>query len=167
MPTLLKNGSVAHDPWTQLADDSAIPDQGMVLVSLDRWQKDRDALIESGLTLGLQLDAGEHPDSIADDIGLFDMIALVFPAFSDGRAYSYARLLRERHDFVGELRAVGDVLQDQFMYMHRCGFDAFEVKKEADVIAFADALTIVSSAYQPALDDRRIRGRDASNRMAA
>ena len=82
------------------------------------------------------------------------LVALVFPSFRDGRAYSQARLLRERHGFRGELRATGDVLRDQFLFLTRAGFDAFEVKKDADAAAFASALARYSVFYQPAGDGR-------------
>src|SRR6266850_1363339 len=81
-------------------------------------------------------------------------IALVFPSFRDGRAYSQARLLRERHAFAGELRATGQVLRDQFVFMLRAGFDAFEVKKESDAAAFAATAKRYSVFYQPTGDGR-------------
>jgi uncharacterized protein (DUF934 family) len=170
MAKLLKNGSVVDDPWTALDDDAPLPADGTpVIVSLARWRAEREALIASGSPLGVRLEPGDHPDAVADDIEAFDLIALTFPAFTDGRAYSYARILRERLDFVGELRAVGDVLRDQFLAMHRCGFDAFAVKKDADADAeaFAHALSIVSAAYQPALDERRLRAAAGAARLAA
>ena len=79
---------------------------------------------------------------------------LVFPSFRDGRAYSQARLLRERHGFEGELRATGQVLRDQFLFMLRAGFDAFEVIKDADAEAFAQASRRYSVFYQPTGDGR-------------
>ena len=82
------------------------------------------------------------------------LVALVFPTFKDGRAYSQARLLRERYGFRGELRATGEVLRDQFLFLLRAGFDAFEVKKDADAAAFAEALARYSVFYQPAGDGR-------------
>jgi len=82
------------------------------------------------------------------------LVALVFPTFKDGRAYSQARQLRERHGFRGELRATGDVLRDQFLFLVRAGFDAFEVKKDADAAAFAAAIARYSVFYQPAGDTR-------------
>lgn len=167
MPKLLKNGSVIADTWTAVADDAPLPADVPVIVSLQRWQTDREALIASGAPLGIRLEPGEHPQVLSDDIDLFDLIALSFPSFTDGRGYSYARILRERMDFVGELRAVGDVLRDQFLFMHRCGFDAFEVKKDADAEAFADALSVVASAYQPALDERRLRTHGTADALAA
>ena len=82
------------------------------------------------------------------------MIALVFPTFKDGRAYSQARLLRERHGFKGELRATGQVLRDQFLFMLRAGFDAFEVKKKSDSEVFAKVAKRYSVFYQPTGDGR-------------
>src|SRR5919106_1099823 len=72
----------------------------------------------------------------------------------DGRAYSQARLLRERHGYDGELRATGQVLRDQFVFMSRAGFDAFEVKKDADAGAFAETMKRYSVFYQPTGDGR-------------
>ena len=82
------------------------------------------------------------------------LVALVFPSFRDGRAYSQARLLRERHEFRGELRATGQVLRDQLLFLHRAGFDAFEVSKEKDTAAFREALQRYSVFYQPTGDGR-------------
>ena len=82
------------------------------------------------------------------------VVALVFPTFRDGRAYSQARILRERHDYRGELRATGQVLRDQFMFMLRAGFDAFEVKKDSDAKAFASTAKRYSVFYQPTGDGR-------------
>jgi uncharacterized protein (DUF934 family) len=81
-------------------------------------------------------------------------VALVFPTFRDGRAYSQARLLRERYNFRGELRATGQVLRDQFVFMLRAGFDAFEAKKESDALSFASTAKRYSVFYQPTGDGR-------------
>src|SRR5258708_12534363 len=78
----------------------------------------------------------------------------MLPAYRDWRAYSQARLLRERHGFKGELRATGQVLRDQFVFMLRAGFDAFEVKKESDAEAFAATVKRYSVFYQPTGDAR-------------
>jgi uncharacterized protein (DUF934 family) len=71
-------------------------------------------------------------EEIADDLEHFQVIALNFPAFTDGRHYSSARLLRDRYGYKGEMRAIGDVLRDQLFYMRRCGFDAFAVRPDRD-----------------------------------
>jgi uncharacterized protein (DUF934 family) len=82
------------------------------------------------------------------------LVALAFPSFRDGRAYSQARQLRERYGFRGELRATGDVLRDQFLFLIRAGFDSLEVKKDADAAAFAEAVGRYSVFYQPSTDGR-------------
>ncbi len=87
-------------------------------------------------------------------LGKLAAVALVFPTFRDGRAYTQARLLRERFTYKGELRATGQVLRDQFMFMLRAGFDSFEVKKDSDAKAFAEASHRFSVFYQPTGDGR-------------
>ena len=91
---------------------------------------------------------------LAPYVGRLALIALVFPVFKDGRAYSQARILREQYGFGGELRATGQVLRDQFLFMLRAGFDAFEVTKEADAAAFAETIRRYSVFYQPTGDGR-------------
>ncbi len=105
--------------------------------------------------LGVRLAADQPPQLIAGDLDRLDLVALEFPTFRDGRAYSYARLLRERYGFKKELRAVGNVLRDQFRFMHRCGFDAYAVADEKQAAAWARALSEISVVYQPSTDRRR------------
>ena len=90
---------------------------------------------------------------VAGDIDCFYLIALKFTVLADGRAFSYARLLRERCGFKAELHAVGKVTQDQLHFMRRCGFDTFEISEDANVEKLIGALTSFSVAYQPAADD--------------
>jgi uncharacterized protein (DUF934 family) len=158
---LVKNGKAVEDDYSLLTTDAAWPETGGLLVSLELWQANREALLASGRPLGLKLRSDEHPEAVIADLGQFAMIALEFPVFRDGRAYSYARLLR-RAGFSGELRAVGEVLLDQLHYMQRVGFDAFDVAAADPVAAFRQAQSEYSVWYQPAGDDRpwasRLRG---------
>ena len=105
----------------------AIPPAGPVIVSLQQWQAHRADLLARGTPLGIRLHSDQSPELIAADVPHFALVALEFPKFRDGRAYSYARLLRERYGFKGELRAVGEVLLEQLFFMLRTGFDAFEL----------------------------------------
>jgi uncharacterized protein (DUF934 family) len=151
---LISNGRLTDDPWVAVADDVALPALGPVIVSLDRWQAERDALLARGGLLGVRVASHQLATEFAADLAHFDLVALEFPSFRDGRAYSTARLLRERYGFSGELRAVGNVLRDQFMFMHRCGFDAFEVADESQVEVWRKAMDEISLWYQPAADGR-------------
>ena len=77
-----------------------------------------------------------------------------FAKFTDGRAYSQARLLRQRHGYKGEVRAVGEVLRDQLTFMLRCGFDSFSLATEQQAQALLEAVEEFAHWYQPALDGR-------------
>lgn len=152
--TLIKEGRLVADRWRFLADDEALPPEGSVAVSLERWQHEQNALLARAGPLGVRLKAGQHPQAIAQHVERFALIALEFPKFIDGRPYSYARLLRQRHGYRGELRAIGQVLRDQLLFMHRCGFDAFEVAAPDALAAWHAALAEISVFYQRAADGR-------------
>lgn len=143
----IKGGKISADAWTHVGVEGDLP-PGKLIVPLARWQAERAQLLARKSPLGLRLGAGEMPGQIRDDLGLFDLIALEFTTFKDGRPYTYARVLREQYGFKGELRAVGNVLYDQFSFMHRCGFDAYEVQKESDAQRFARALSEFTVHYQ-------------------
>jgi uncharacterized protein (DUF934 family) len=143
-------GSSFHkDAWGRAAESKPLPDAPVIL-SKTRWLAERDTLAGRNALLGLQLEPGEALDDIAVDVPRFPIIALSFPKFADGRAFSTARLLREKHGFAGELRAVGNVLSDQILYMRRVGFDSFEVTHVPTRRALAEGrIAEVTLHYQP------------------
>ena len=153
MPLIRATGVVV-DPWLFVKDEEPLPEAGAVIVTLDRWQANRDQLLARPTPLGLRLKSDQPPSLVAGDIERFDVIALEFPKFTNGRAYSSARLLRERYGFRGELRAVGNVLRDQLAFMRRCGFDSFEIPPQVDAAAWLSSLGGISVVYQPATDER-------------
>jgi len=153
--TLIKDGQAVADPFVDVSAADGIDTVGPIIVSLQQWQAHQDELIARDAPFGIRLKSSESPESIAPHIDRFDVIALEFPAFRDGRAYSYARLLRERYGFSGELRAVGDVLMEQLHFMVRTGFDAFELTGDDPVQAFRTAMQDFSVWYQPTGDGRR------------
>ncbi|TNE42570.1 MAG: DUF934 domain-containing protein [Alphaproteobacteria bacterium] len=146
---LLKDGRFVEDQWQRLEEHEIVPRDGAVIVDLERWQVERETLKERTAPLGLLLLPGQSPEEVAEDLPRFDLIALSFPAFKDGRAYSYARILRERLGYKGELRAVGEVLQDQLFFMVRVGFDAFEVNTRTSEEDFAAEMAKFPAVYQP------------------
>jgi len=153
MPLIRATGAI-DDPWLFVQDEEPLPEAGAVIVTLARWQANRDQLLARPTPLGLRLKSDQAASLIAGDIERFDVIALEFPKFTDGRAFSAARLLRERYGFRGELRAVGNVLRDQLALMRRCGFDSFEIPPQVDAAAWLSSLGGISVAYQPATDER-------------
>lgn len=148
------NGRRAEDRWQRPADDLPLPETGPVLLPADRFLAEAEALATRVDPVGVIWPNNRDVDDLVPWLGQLSLVALVFPLFRDGRAYSQARRLRETHGFRGELRATGDVLRDQFWFMVRAGFDAFEVKKEADADVFTEMLTRYSVPYQPTGDAR-------------
>ena len=151
---LLKDGRITADEWIEVRDDAPLPDGAPAIVSLARWQRERTELARRTGRLGLRLPNNASVADIAPDLGRFELIALDFPKFSDGRAYSQARLLRERHGFAGEIRATGAVLRDQLLFMQRCGMDAFIVRDEQAAEAWRRASGEIGVFYQPTGDGR-------------
>ncbi len=154
MTKLIKSGASTPDPFTPVADDAALPD-GAILVSLARFQKERDTLLERNSPIGVRLKSDEDPLALRDDVGRLSLVALEFPKFRDGRAFSWARKLRTKLGFKGEIRAVGDFLYDQVNYQHRTGFDAWEVPDHFTLEMFNRALTEMTDVYQPSADGKK------------
>jgi len=151
---LVKNGKVADDIFVHLADDAELPEAAAVLVSAARFLENPEDLLAKAAKLGVIWPNNRDLDDLLPFLDRLAVVALVFPTFRDGRAYSQARLLRERYGYEGELRAAGQVLRDQFVFMLRAGFDAFEVRKESDAEAFALTAKRYSVFYQPTGDGR-------------
>ena len=151
---LVKNGKTADDEFVHIADDAGIPGDGAILLSSAQFLGDAEALSRRAGKTGVIWPNNRDVDDLAPHLDRLAAVALVFPNFRDGRAYSQARLLRERFSYRGELRATGQVLRDQFVFMLRAGFDAFEVKKVADAEAFALTARRYSVFYQPTGDGR-------------
>jgi uncharacterized protein (DUF934 family) len=166
---LIKNGQFIEDEWTTVADEEALP-EGSIIVTLERWNKEKDALLARKGKLGIRLKSGEDPSQIADQLAHFDLVALEFPVYRNGRAFSYANLLRERYEYKGEVRAVGNVLRDQFYFMVRVGFDALEVGDEITLEIFQESIGSFTHNYQPSADQKpsvlSLRQRLAANAAA-
>ena len=141
MSKIIKNGQIIDDAWLvlKLAEDETpeaitLPDAPTLL------------------PLAVWLESGEGPEAIANDLKHFAILGVNFPKFADGRGYSIARLLRERFAYTGEIRALGDVLQDQLFLLKRCGFDAFALRADKDIEAALAGFTVFSESYQAAID---------------
>lgn len=155
MQRLIKNGEVINDSWHLLDKDATLdglPNSDSIIVPLALWLEHSHALKARDGGLGVWLDSDEEVESIADDLSQFQVVALNFPVFSDGRNYSNARLLRDRYQYQGEVRAIGDVLRDQLFFMQRCGFDAFALRADRDADEALESLKDFSNTYQAATD---------------
>jgi uncharacterized protein (DUF934 family) len=150
---LVKGNTIIADDFARVADEDSIP-EGAILLPAARFLADPDSVLKRGDKVGVIWPNNGNVAELKPYLDRLAVIALMFPNFRDGRAYSQARLLRERFGFRGELRATGQVLRDQFVFMLRAGFDAFEVKKAADAAVFAEVAARYSVFYQPTGDGR-------------
>jgi uncharacterized protein (DUF934 family) len=151
---LIREGRVVTDDYVRLADGARVPDGAPVIMPAARFLAEADEFVGRGAPTGVLWPNDRRVAELVPHLGRLALIALVFPTFKDGRAFSQARLIRERYGFGGELRATGQVLRDQFVFMLRAGFDAFEVTKDADAAVFAEVARRYSVFYQPTGDGR-------------
>ena len=147
MPQLIKNRALADDRWTLVREPDAALPAGPAIVPLATWKVQRKALLARG-DVGVWLAPADDPADLADDVARIPLVAVDFPQFADGRGYSTARLLRQRHGFGGELRAIGDVQRDQLAYLSQCGFDAFAIRDGKDARDALEGLHDFSDGYQ-------------------
>lgn len=153
---LIRDGNLVQDDWVQLSDDAPLEANEAVIVSVERWQRERETLGARSAPVGVRLRPDQPPSELVDDLDRFGTVALEFPFFKDGRGFSYARLLRERYGYRGDVRAFGHILQDQYLYLDRCGVNVVEVKDEMQAAAWSTALNELSVSYQPAADARQV-----------
>lgn len=151
---LIEKGEIVADAYVRVADDEALPEGAPVLIGIDRFLNEAEALKGRQAPVGIIWPNNRPIAEIEPYLPQLALIALNFPSFRDGRAYSQARLLRERLGWTGPLRAIGNVLRDQFLLMERSGFDQIEAVKPADAAAFDEATHRYTVFYQPATDAR-------------
>ena len=149
---IIKNGAIADNDWRHVADDEPLPEGG-ASVSLKRWKAEKNSLLGRKAPVGVRLAAGDAPEDIAGDLQRLGLIVLEMAHFADGRVFSTARLLRERHGFSGELRAKGDFLRDQMFYLARMGVDAFEFAEGVEPEDMLPVFGEFTVKYQAAADE--------------
>jgi uncharacterized protein (DUF934 family) len=155
MTNFIKDRKPDEDTWTPftgLEDVDSLP-SGNIYVPLEEWKTTREKLLTRNSKLGVILDNTDSVHELAEDLDRLELVVLQFPKMGDGRAFTQARLLRDRLGFKGEIRAIGDVLHDQVFYMQRCGFNSFELRDDQDVPSVLKAFDEMSVTYQPAADE--------------
>ncbi len=151
---LVKGGKPVEDRWTHVEDSDPLPANGPVVISWARWQTERGRISRAPAELGVRIPNTATTAEIGADAGHFGLIAVNFPSFADGRAFSQARVLRAQYGYSGEIRATGGVGRDQLLFMQRCGIDTFEVPERALTEDWFAALGEIDLFYQPAEDNR-------------
>ena len=149
--SMIKDNQVVNDEWTLVTDDeSTIVDNSIVPLSL--WEAQTD--LQNRSDIGVWITNDVELNAIGNDITKAPLIAIEFPVFMDGRGFSLARLLRERYNYQGEIRAIGHIIRDQLCYLKRCGFNAFTFTDDSgvDVNEALNSLNDFTEAYQTSVD---------------
>ncbi|MFV8783658.1 DUF934 domain-containing protein [Microbulbifer sp. SA54] len=155
---LIIDGTVTANDWRllplggeeEITAESLAP--GKVILPLSLWLELRDQLQGRKDEIGVWLDSDETAELIGERAAELPLIAAHFPAFTDGRAFTAGRLLRQRYGFTGELRAVGNFMRDQLTYLTRCGFNAFAYQGAQPLESLLESLQDFSDSYQAAVD---------------
>lgn len=148
---VIKDKQIVTDDWQRVLDEEAIP-TGEVIISYRRWKQGGDEIEQHQGPLAICIDGDDAIEEVAEIAQQFELIALDFPTFADGRNYSNARILRDRYAYKGDLRAVGDVMRDQLYYMQRCGISSFQVRADKNIEDALKAFDDFSLSYQTAAD---------------
>lgn len=137
MKRIIRNGKIVEDDWRRIDPENApafAPAAGEtgLIIPLARYMAWREAgqLPAEPCRIGVLLGPDDAPESVQPFLSQLALVAVHFPAFTDGRGYSLGRLIRMRYAFAGELRAVGDILRDQLYFLKQCGFNAFELRPD-------------------------------------
>ncbi|MFT7137616.1 MAG: hypothetical protein ACJAYE_002807 [Candidatus Azotimanducaceae bacterium] len=147
MPSIIKDRAIAKSEFTVTNAENASVDGSNAILPLAFYLEHRDKLIGRN-DVGVWLEAGDEIEDIAAFANELPVVALNFPAFADGRAYSSASILKRTMQYQGEIRAIGDVRRDQLSQMVHCGFNAFELADGQDANKCLDALDSFSDNYQ-------------------
>ena len=157
MQKLIKNGQLVDDSWVLVKEANnagilqALPGRDLI-VPFKFWKFFQEDIADYWGQVTIWLDSNENVNDIKDSLDRFPLIGLNFPVFSDGRSYTNARELRETLGYQGEIRAIGDVLRDQLFYMHRCGFDGFQLRSDQDPEECLSAFVDFQNGYQGSVD---------------
>ena len=144
---IIKDKQIIEDSWTHLADSDEITN-GDITVSLSRWKKEKAELGDRQGNIGIRISPTDTVEDIATDLKNVKLVAVEFPAFTDGRAFSHARILRSRYGFEGEIRAIGNFMPDQVFYLTRVGVNAFQLKNPEELQLALSTMNDFTVKYQ-------------------
>ena len=147
---IIKDKQIIDDSWSYVADDAELK-KGDISVSLARWKKDKQQLLQYNEKIGVRIGPADAVEDIADDLKDIQLIELDFPAFADGRIFSHAWLLRGRYNYQGEIRATGHFMPDQVFYLSRVGVNAFSLEKIEDLPVALSTLNDFTVNYQKSI----------------
>lgn len=152
MQQIIKNGQLVNDDWNRVDEVGLFP-EGKILISMSSWNEQQVQFFKRYGEIGIWMESNENPEEI-ENLERIPVIGILFENFMDGRGFSIARLLRERLDYQGEIRAIGLPIRDQLSYMVKCGFDAFDLADHYDLEEALASLNDFSESYQTSVQQK-------------
>ncbi len=147
---IIKDRQIIENSWTFVDDASPLPSTDAI-ISLERWKKESKTLKNHPAKLAIRLQSSDNVADLADALPHIAMVELFFPAFTDGRGFSQARLLRDQYQFDGEIRAAGHYMVDQVFYMSKVGVNAFDLINQSQLPLALSLMDDFSVSYQELL----------------
>lgn len=147
---LLKDGKIIAQDYHFIDGDMPTPENLDIVLPLDLFLERQVELDGYTGRLGVRVEPDQDPEQLIAFLDRLNMIEIHFPAYRDGRGYSIAQILRRQLGFEGELRAVGDILRDQFHFLIRAGFDVLVTADPNPVDAWNWSKNLFPHAYQKA-----------------
>jgi len=148
-----------NDPWRMAPEENGprppTHPQEFSLLTLEQWQPVRDHWPAERQQVGLIMANDHDVEILQPDLPRLTLVVLQFPKWTDGRAYSQARVLRARMGFGGEIRATGEVLVDMLPLLQRTGFDAVQLRADQRLESAQRALRFFAGHYQGDAVERR------------
>jgi len=150
MRQIIRRREIVEDELRYAAElaPGALAPEGTVRVRSLAEQLDSAAVRLPAAPTAVQLTVADEVERLAPHLANVRWIVIDFPKVGEGRGYSQARLLRQRHGYRHELRARGAIKRDQLFLLARCGFDAFDLDPAEDLQAALAALDSFTVAYQ-------------------
>lgn len=148
MPSLISDKDLIDDDWHRTDADKKISPGDRVIVSLEQLLQQGDQLIAMRIALGVDLEPAAAVEELLPFLDHLQIVVLRFDNFADGRAFSQARLIRDRYAYRADIRAVGDVICDQLSFMRRCGFNQFQLGDSEDIEFAFRSFGNISLHYQ-------------------
>ena len=149
---LIRDGKIAKDELSYEIESPKLPLKKPTIVDYEVWESTKGELLKQDVQIGVKLKSDQSPDLISKDLEQIGIVVLEFPLFRDGRPFSYAVLLRSRYNYKKEIRAVGNVLQDQFNFLQRCGFSSVKVSEDIDEAIWKKSVSRIKHVYQWSVD---------------
>ncbi len=151
MAVVDKNGPIA-DAWERLADDAQPATGQSVIVSFARLKNEHNSLFSAAGAVGVEIPGDVNLDELEPLLPRLGLVVIRMTTMRDGRLFSLGRLLRERYGYKADMRAAGDLIPDQVLFMLRCGFTSFEVGDKFPTESLRRSVAAYTAWYQRATD---------------